>query len=82
MWKVHTKILIYTTKQKYFFKKSKKNNDLKIWCVEVHCGHIPSFLLFAKLAIQNPNIQPVVFLPKIKDQQSMSLFSYCHLMNF
>ena len=49
---------------------------------EVHGGHAPSFLFFAKPAIQNPNIQPGVFLARMKGQQSMSFFIYCHLMNF
>ena len=35
---------------------------------EVHGGHAPSFLFFAKLDIKSPNLQPVVFLAKIKDQ--------------
>ena len=42
----------------------------------------PSSLFFAKLAIKNPSIQPGVFLAKMKGQQSMSFFIYCHLMNF
>ena len=49
---------------------------------EVHSGHAPGFLFFAKPAIQNPNIQPGVFLARMKGQQSMSFFIYCHLMNF
>ena len=48
----------------------------------VHADHVPSFLFFAKPAIQNPNIQPGVFLAKMKGQQLMSFFVYCHLMNF
>ena len=40
----------------------------------VHGDHVP--------AIQNPNIQPGVFLAKMKGQQLMSFFVYCHLMNF
>ena len=47
------------------------------------CGdHVPSFLFFAKPAIQNPNIQSGVFSAKMKSHQSMSFFVYCHLMNF
>ena len=45
---------------------------------EVHGGHAPSFLFFAKLAIQNLNIQPVVFwlfLAKMQSQQSMTFLS-------
>ena len=49
---------------------------------EVYGGHAPSFLFFAKPAIQNPNIQPGKFLTKMKGQQSMSFFICCHLMNF
>ena len=49
---------------------------------EVRSNHAPSFLFFAKLALQNPNIQPGVFLAKTEDQQSISFFIYCHLMNF
>ena len=45
-------------------------------------SHAPSFLFFDKPAVQNPNIQPGVLLFKMKDQQSMSFFIYCHLMNF
>ena len=48
----------------------------------VHADHVPSFLFFAKPAIQNPNIQPGVFLAKMKGQQLMFFFVYCHLMNF
>ena len=39
---------------------------------EVRGDHVPSFLFFAKPAIQNPNIQPGVFLAKMKSHQSMS----------
>ena len=39
---------------------------------EVHGDHAPSFLFFAKPVIQNPNIQPGVFLAKMKSHQSMS----------
>ena len=49
---------------------------------EVRGDHVPSFLFFAKPAIQNPNIERRVFLAKMKSQQSMSFFVYCHLMNF
>ena len=49
---------------------------------EVSGDHVPSFLFFAKSAIQNPNIQPGVFLTKMKGQQLMSFFVYCHLTNF
>ena len=49
---------------------------------EVHGSHAPNILFFAKTAIQNPNIQPGVFLAKMKRQQSMSFLIYCHLMNF
>ena len=49
---------------------------------DVRGDHVPSFLFFAKPAIQNPNIQPGVFLAKMKGQQSMPFFVYCHLMNF
>ena len=35
---------------------------------EVYGDHAPSFLFFAKPAIQNPNIQPAVFLVKMKGQ--------------
>ena len=41
---------------------------------EVHGGHAPSFLFFAKLDIKSPNLQPVVFLAKIKDQQCVYYF--------
>ena len=34
---------------------------------EVRGGHAPSFLFFAKPAIENPNIQLGVFLAKMKD---------------
>ena len=49
---------------------------------EVRGDHAPSFLFFPKPDIQNPNIQPGVFLAKIKGQQSMYFFVYCHLKNF
>ena len=49
---------------------------------EVHSGHAPSFLFFAKPVIQNPNIQPGVFLAKMKGHQLMPFFIYCRLMNF
>ena len=49
---------------------------------EVHGGQTPNILFFAKPAIENRNIQPGVFLTKIKGQQSVSFFVYCHLMNF
>ena len=49
---------------------------------EVRCDHAPSFSFFTKPEIQNPNIQPGMFLAKMKGQQSMSFFVYCHLMNF
>ena len=46
------KIIIYMTKQKSFQKKSKET-------ITTHPD--ASFFIFAKLAIQNPNIQPGVF---------------------
>ena len=49
---------------------------------EVRGNHVPSFLFFAKPTMQNPNILPGVFLAKMKVQQSMYFFAYCHLMNF
>ena len=49
---------------------------------EVPGDHGPSFLFFAKPTIQTPNIQPGVFLVKMKGQQSMSLLVYCDLMSF
>ena len=39
---------------------------------EVWGDHKPSFLFFAKPAIQDPDIQPGVFLDKMKGQQSVS----------
>ena len=39
---------------------------------EVRGDHAPSFLLFAKSAIQDPKIQPGILLAKTKEQQSMS----------
>ena len=41
---------------------------------EVHGDHVPSFLFFIKSAIQNANIQPGVFLAKMKIHQTMSFF--------
>ena len=38
---------------------------------EVRGDRAPSFLFFAKPAIQNTNIQPGVFLAKMEDQESM-----------
>ena len=49
---------------------------------EVRGDHVLSFSFFAKPAIQNPNIQPGMFLAKMKSQQSMSFFVYCHLLKF
>ena len=49
---------------------------------EVRGDHAPNFLFFAKPAIQNPDIQPGIFLAKMKVQQSISFFIYCNLMNF
>ena len=39
---------------------------------EVRGYHVLSFSFFAKPAIQNPNIQPAVFLAKMKSHRSMS----------
>ena len=41
---------------------------------EVQGNHAPSFLFFAKPAIQDPNIQPAVLFAKIKGQQSFFYF--------
>ena len=49
---------------------------------EVRGDHTRSFLFFAKLAIQNPNIQPGVFLAKMKGQQSMSFLFIVILWTF
>ena len=38
---------------------------------EVQGNHAPSFLFFAKPAIQDPNIQPAVLFAKIKGQQCL-----------
>ena len=40
---------------------------------EVQSGHVPSFLSFAKSAMQNSYMQPRVFLVKTKDQQSLCI---------
>ena len=54
------------TKQKSLKKKLKK---LRTTHLMQRCcsGHRSNFLLFAKPVIQNPNIQPGVFLAKMKD---------------
>ena len=69
------------TKQKSLKKNLKK---LRTTHLMQRCcgGHRSNFLFFAKPAIQNPNIQPGVFLAKVKDKQSMTFFIHCHLMNF
>ena len=41
---------------------------------DVHGGHTPSFLFFAKPAIQNPDIQTGMFLAKMESQQSMFFY--------
>ena len=54
------------TKQKSLKKKLKKLRTTHL--MERCCGgHRSNFLFFAKPAIQNPNIQPRVFLAKMKD---------------
>ena len=57
------KTLIYMTKQKSFLKKSKKK--IITTHLDARC-HARSFFIFAKLAIQNPNIQPGAFWLKWK----------------
>ena len=49
---------------------------------EVCGGRAPSILFFAKPAIQNPSIQPGVFLATMKGQQLISFSIYCHLIKF
>ena len=49
---------------------------------KVRGGQAPNFLFSAKPAIQNSNIQPLVFLAKMKDQQSLYFLICCQLMNF
>ena len=48
---------------------------------EVHGGHAPSFLFFAKLDVKSSNLQPVIFLAKMKHQQCV-FFIFCQFMNF
>ena len=62
-------------KQKSFLKNLKK-------LITTHLDAGGEALFFAKPTIQNPNIQPGVFLAKMEGQQSMSFFIYCHLINF
>ena len=40
---------------------------------DVRGDHVPSFSFFAKPAIQNPNIQPGMFLAKMKSHQCLFL---------
>ena len=49
---------------------------------EVRSGHALGFLFFAKPAIQNPNIQPGVFLAKMKDERSFAFLFTVILCTF
>ena len=51
-------------------------------CTQKILTYMKKQTFFAKPAIQNPNIQPQVLLAKMKGQQSMYYFIYCHLLGY
>ena len=81
--KKYTKNFKLYDKAEIFLKRNpKKKKKPRTLMQEVCGGRAPSILFFAKPAIQNPSIQPGVFLATMKGQQLISFSIYCHLIKF